>query len=69
VKGSKLILKLHNNQILLFQKNKLDLLNWAKSQLKEGEQPKLGKRMSPYRGDKITSLSKVIKWLNGDYTK
>ena len=58
------ILLAHDLRISLFQKNKLDILNWAKSELKNETNPKLGKTMSPYRTDKILFLNKIIKWIN-----
>ncbi len=46
-----------------FKKHKLDLLNWAKSDLSQEENPKLGKTMNPYRIEKIRFLREVIKRL------
>lgn len=43
---------------------KLDFLNWAKSELSQEENPKLGKTMSPYRTEKIIFLRKIVKWLD-----
>ena len=60
------ILLIHDSKISKFQKNKLDILNWAKSELKNETNPKLGKRMSPYRTDKIKFLNKIIVWINNN---
>lgn len=57
---------LYNVKISLFQKNKLDLLNWAKSELKQETNTKLGKTMTPYRSDKIIFLRRIIDWLNNE---
>ena len=46
------------------QKNSLDLLNWAKSELKEETHPKLGKRMTAYRSDRIRFLRSAIEKLS-----
>lgn len=54
------LLSLHKDRISLFQKNKLDLLNWAKSELQQETNYKLGKTMTPYRGDKIRFLNRII---------
>ena len=43
-----------------FEKNRLDLLNWVKSELKQETNTKLGKTMSPYRSEKIIFLRKII---------
>jgi hypothetical protein len=53
-------------ELSLFQKNRLDLLNWAKSELKQETNTKLGKTMTPYRSDKIIFLRRVIDWLNNE---
>ena len=55
------------------EKNKLDLLNWAKGELAKGElaneeNPKLAKTMTPYRTDKIKFLRRAIK-IMGSYFK
>jgi hypothetical protein len=60
------LLSLHNDRLLLFQKNKLDLLNWAKSELKQETNTKLSKTMTPYRSDKIIFLRRIIDWLNNE---
>ena len=60
------LLSLHNVRLSLFQKNKLDLLNWAKSELKQETNTKLGKTMTPYRSDKIIFLRRIIDWLNNE---
>ena len=59
-----IILVEQDANISLFQKNKLDILNWAKSELKNDTNPKLGKTMSPYRTDKILFLNRIVKWIN-----
>jgi len=59
-----IILVEQDANISLFQKNKLDILNWAKSELKNETNPKLGKTMSPYRTDKILFLNRIVKWIN-----
>ena len=63
------ILLAHDSKISKFQKNKLDILNWAKSELKNETNPKLGKTMSPYRTDKILFLNRIIKWINNKERK
>lgn len=45
-------------------KDRIDLLNWAKSQLAQEINPKLGKTHTPYRADKMKFLSRMIKKLN-----
>jgi len=60
------LLILHNVRLSLFQKNRLDLLNWAKSELKQETNTKLGKTMTPYRSDKIIFLRRIISWLNNE---
>jgi len=55
------LLNLHILRLLLFQKNRLDLLNWAKSELKQETNTKLGKRMTPYRTDKIIFLRRMVR--------
>jgi len=60
------LLILYNVRLSLFQKNRLDLLNWAKSELKQETNTKLGRTMTPYRSDKIIFLRKVIKWINNE---
>jgi len=50
------------------EKNKLDLLNWAKGELANEENPKLAKTMTPYRTDKIKFLRRAIK-IMGSYFK
>lgn len=53
-------------ELSLFQKNRLDLLNWTKSELKQETNTKLGKTMTPYRSDKIIFLRRIIDWLNNE---
>jgi hypothetical protein len=60
------LLILYNVRLSLFQKNRLDLLNWAKSELKQETNTKLDRTMTPYRSDKIIFLRRVIKWLNNE---
>ena len=48
-----------------FYKNKLDLLNWAKSELKSESNSKIGKTMTPYRSDKLIFLRVVVDKLKG----
>jgi hypothetical protein len=60
------LLILYNVRLSLFQKNRLDLLNWAKSELKQETNTKLGKTMTLYRIDKIIFLRRIIKWLNNE---
>ena len=60
------LLILYNVRLSLFQKNRLDLLNWAKSELKQETNTKLGKTITPYRSDKIIFLRRIIDWLNND---
>jgi len=60
------LMALYNVRLSLFQKNRLDLLNWAKSELKQETNTKIGKTMTPYRSDKITFLRRAIKWLNNE---
>lgn len=60
------ILILHNGRLSLFQKNRLDLLNWAKSELKQERNIKLAKTMTPYRSDKIIFLRRIIDWLKNE---
>ena len=60
------LLSLHNDRLSLFQKNKLDLLNWAKSELKQETNTKLSKTMTPYRSDKIIFLRRIIDWINNE---
>lgn len=57
---------LHNDSLTSFQKNRLDLLNWAKSELNQEINTKLSKTMTPYRSDKIIFLRRVIGWLNNE---
>jgi hypothetical protein len=45
------------------RKNRLDLLNWAKSELRQETYPKLGKIMIAGRKDRITFLQDTIKQL------
>ena len=54
---------LYTYRIKSFQKNRLDLMNWAKSQLKEECNDKLAKTMTPYRSDKIIFLRNVLNWI------
>ena len=60
------LLDLYNVRLSLFQNNRLDLLNWAKSQLKQETNTKLGKTMTPYRSDKIIFLRRIIDFLNNE---
>lgn len=60
------LLVLYDVKLSLFQKNRLNLLNWAKSELKQETNTKLGRTMTPYRSDKIIFLRRVIKWLNNE---
>ena len=60
------LLDLYSVSLSLFQKNRLDLLNWAKSELKQETNSKLGKTMTPYRSDKIIFLRRVISWINNE---
>ena len=46
-----------------FSKDRVDLLNWAKSELKQETNHKLAKTMTPQRTDKIIFLNRVLKWL------
>ena len=64
--AEKELLDLFIFRLSLFQKNRLDLLNWAKSELKQETQPKLGKRMTPYRSDRIMFLRRIVSWLNNE---
>jgi len=63
------ILLAHDSKVSLFQKNRLDILNWAKGELKNETNPKLGRTMSPYRTDKILFLNRIIKWINNKERK
>ena len=60
------LLILYNVRLSLCQKNRIDLLNWAKSELKQETNTKLGKTMTPYRTDKIIFLRRIIKWINNE---
>jgi len=60
------LLILYNIRLSSFQKNRLDLINWARSELKQETNTKLGKTMTLYRGDKIRFLHRVIAWLNNE---
>ena len=60
------LLILHNESLTVFQKNRLDLLNWTKSELKQETNTKLGKTMTPYRSDKIIFLRRIIGWINNE---
>ena len=60
------LLDLYSVRLSLFQKNRLDLLNWAKSELKQETNSKLGKTMTPYRSDKIIFLRRIISWINNE---
>ena len=60
------LLDLFSVRLSLFQKNRLDLLNWAKSELKQETNSKLGKTMTPYRSDKIIFLRRIISWINDE---
>ncbi len=60
------LLALYNAEVLSFQKNRLDILNWAKSELKQETNAKPGKTMTPYRSDKVIFLRRVINWLNSE---
>lgn len=53
----------HELKINLFQKNRLDLLNWSKSELSQESNRKLGKTSGPYRAGKIKFLRRIIKWI------
>lgn len=61
------LLDLFSVKVSLLQKNRLDLLNWAKSELKQEEHPKLGKRMTAYRSDRIMFLRKAVDLLSDEY--
>jgi len=63
------ILLAHDSKLSQFQRNKLDILNWAKSELKNETNHKLGKTMSPYRTDKILFLNRIVKWINNTERK
>lgn len=58
------LLALYNVKLSSFQKNRLDLLNWAKSELKQETNIKLGKRVTPCRSDRIIFLRRIIEWIN-----
>lgn len=58
------LLVLHDAELSLFQKNRLDLLNWAKTLLKQETNTKLTKTMTAYRSDKIIFLHRIIKWID-----
>ncbi len=60
------LLILYNVRLSLFQKNRLDLLNWGKSELKQETNTKLGKTMTPYRSDKIIFLRRIVGWINNE---
>ena len=60
------LLTLYNVSLSLFQKNRLDLLNWAKSELEQETNTKLGRTMTPYRSEKIIFLRRIIDWLNNE---
>lgn len=45
------------------EKKRLDFLNWAKSELKQETNSKIGKTQNPYRFEKIKFLTRVISWL------
>ena len=60
------LLILYNVRLSLCQKNRIDLLNWAKSELKQETSSKLGKTMTPYRSDKITFLRRIVSWINNE---
>ena len=53
-------------KLSLFQKNRLDLLNWAKGELTQETNTKLGKTMTPYRSDKIRFLRRIIDWVDNE---
>ena len=59
------ILKLHNDKLSAFQKNRLDILNWAKSELKQATNKKLDKTMTSYLSDRIAFLKRIISWIEG----
>ena len=42
-------------------KDRGDALNWAKSELIQESNDKLGKTMSPYRSEKVKFLRKIVK--------
>ena len=60
------LLDLYDARLSLFQKNRLDLLNWAKSELNQETNAKLSKTMTPYRTDKIIILRRVVDWVNNE---
>ena len=62
-KAVEIILQLHNDNLIEVRKDRLDILNWAKSELANETNSKLGKTMHPYRIDKISFLVRVIKKL------
>ena len=65
-KAKEELLFLNSVRLSVFQKNRLDLLNWAKSELKQEINTKLGKTITPYRSDKIIFLRRIIKWINNE---
>lgn len=60
------LLILYNLKLSLFQKNRIDLLNWAKSELKQETNTKISKTMTRYRSDKIIFLRRITDWLNNE---
>lgn len=57
------LLNIYNLKLSTFQKNRLDILNWAKSELKQETNTKLDKKITPYRDDKVRFLRKIIYWI------
>lgn len=55
-----------NDLLSSFQKNRLDILNWAKSEWKKETGQKLTKTSTPYRREKIRFLRKVLSWLSDE---
>jgi|AntRauTorcE11897_2_1112592.scaffolds.fasta_scaffold00065_46 hypothetical protein len=58
------IMELHNEKISLFQKNRLDIANWVKSELSGETRHKLDKRNNAYRDSKVIFLRRILKWIN-----
>lgn len=55
-----------NDLLSSFQKNRLDILNWAKSELKKETRQKLTKTATPYRREKIRFLRRLLSWLSDE---
>lgn len=55
-----------NDLLSSFQKNRLDILNWAKSELKKETGQKLTKTATPYRREKVRFLRRVLGWLSDE---